>query len=228
MRLNHSKEPWEETPPRVWRRRDGIFLAHPWRNTSTCVEKTNVFGGMRTGQSETPPHAWRRRKVWGDPGPGSGNTSTCVEKTDTASGRQQTARRNTSTCVEKTSRWSARAVSVQKHLHMRGEDQQLHSLKPDARETPPHAWRRPRHFVADGNQVGNTSTCVEKTGNSPLGRWEDGKHLHMRGEDARFACMLATVPETPPHAWRRLRIVRLLSTRFLETPPHAWRRPTKS
>ena len=71
--------------------------------------------------------------------------------------------RNTSTCVEKTGVAPLVVSAAWKHLHMRGEDIRVNPYAPSATETPPHAWRRQLLNMIMALQMGNTSTCVEKT-----------------------------------------------------------------
>src|SRR5690606_11991387 len=98
--------PLAETPPRAWRRQPEQKTKFPiYRNTSTCVEKTNsacapepqpqkhlhVRGEEQRHNlsppwlEETPPRAWRRLGKKGLSALDRGNTSTCVEKTNPAS-----------------------------------------------------------------------------------------------------------------------------------------------
>jgi len=114
------------------------------------------------------------------------------------------AARNTSTCVEKTRCCTSSMTARRKHLHVRGEDPAVvHRQKPDA-ETPPHAWRRLSNLVLVKLLFGNTSTCVEKTPALSAQYPAAQKHLHVRGEDLRFALLHYLFIETPPRAWRRL------------------------
>ena len=131
---------------------------------------------------ETPPRAWRRFKNQHSP---------------------KTASRNTSTCVEKISRLKILSLSIEKHLHVRGEN--FHRLKAlnVQWETPPRAWRRLKLSTPNISSHGNTSTCVEKIMIPELTEIEGKKHLHVRGEDHSYRTFLSFLLETPPRAWRR-------------------------
>ena len=111
-------------------------------------------------------------------------------------------------------------------------------------ETPPRAWGRHALIQSVVPTCGNTPTCVGKT-ESPItylpALW---KHPHVRGEDPPTLRLAASLPETPPRAWGRLRpsmtsgftpwkhphvrgedgscAVSLTDSR--ETPPRAWGR----
>ncbi len=104
---------------------------------------------------------------------------------------------NTSTCVEKTIWQTMVTTSLEKHLHMRGENSPVAANKLPDGETPPHAWRKP--------DVSHT-----KIG-SP---W---KHLHMRGENIHEVLSEGGSRETPPHAWRKLWHIALLISRIRNT-----------
>ena len=94
-------------------------------------------------------------------------------------------------------------------------------------------------------EVGNTSTCVEKTHlikKTPVILW---KHLHVRGENFKVGDRVVHPVETPPRAWRKLAngvkdycLIGNTSTcvektampgmeepSMIETPPRAWRKP---
>ena len=185
-----SRLPATETPPRTWRRpltgEDDVTLLG---NTSTDVEKTRKRGTKRErgrkhlhgrGEDapahygdrepeETPPRTWRRLLVPRGVQSHLGNTSTDVEKTKTPDRAR---------------------LSLQKHLHGRGED----------------CCR----LFSDADRQGNTSTDVEKTSSRPEVRMPTWKHLHGRGEDSVRAYIVMTAGETPPRTWRRL-------ARFLHT-----------
>ena len=132
---------------------------------------------------ETPPHAWRRQYF---------ELSKVISI------------RNTSTCVEKTFYLLIIYMFFKKHLHMRGEDTTIFGFGLSLLETPPHAWRRQHHFEFKCWNLGNTSTCVEKTLLLVAFVFYLQKHLHMRGEDLRILHLTVLQLETPPHAWRRL------------------------
>ncbi len=132
--------------------------------------------------SETPPRAWRRPPRGFRSVSSAGNTSTGVEKT---LGR------------------SVAEHSFRKHLHGRGEDAYICQSTATPGETPPRAWRRPSPESLYRLQPRNTSTGVEKTGNTDPALTEPEKHLHGRGEDRRFVLSARQCVETPPRAWRR-------------------------
>ena len=143
LTISNFRLPERETPPRTWRRPNGLLNVVPRSgNTSTDVEKTSssIFLPSLSWKHlhgrgedffliiceypkvETPPRTWRRPKP----------------------AQQSLApRRNTSTDVEKTSQTSHLPNQEKKHLHGRGEDQVYTSKKSDVAETPPRTWRRP-------------------------------------------------------------------------------------
>ncbi len=184
-----------ETPPHAWRRLDNPGTIIIWfRNTSTCVEKTceippptcvcrkhlHVRGEDRwrwawqRRKAETPPRAWRRRGLKAERAASSRNTSTCVEKTPILHNDRG---------------------KIRKHLHVRGEDPLQTTWALCMAETPPRAWRRRNHHSQTRNKGGNTSTCVEKTGQWRSPDAAAKKHLHVRGEDTNI--LLKNRPTTP-------------------------------
>ena len=152
-----------ETPPRTWRRpKHAVDDGEALGNTSTDVEKTIVGASFsfwiekhlhgreedlwvsRIFESckETPPRTWRR------PGKRPIEVDMC---------------RNTSTDVEKTDLIPYKRSFDGKHLHGRGEDVVVPSMKRSSKETPPRTWRRLKPPQAEKSQP--------------------QKHLHGRGED---------------------------------------------
>ena len=174
---------------------------------------------------ETPPHAWGRRVLVHLSVEKAGNTPTCVGKTD---------------CHNHSDH------RVEKHPHMRGEDNSIQGQKVPAIETPPHAWGRLDRTPASQCSPRNTPTCVGKTSGFWILAFVYRKHPHMRGEDMASGCTKDEVAETPPHAWGRRRKQNaphkrhgntptcvgktthtlLRKYRIPETPPHAWGRPS--
>ena len=133
---------------------------------------------------ETPPHAWGRQKKRHGAEPAFRNTPTCVGKT-----------------------WQEKRATVfrEKHPHMRGEDKSQTSRLIPFVETPPHAWGRQWSASSRNILFGNTPTCVGKTVPSPTCLPALWKHPHMRGEDHARRPEAGALPETPPHAWGRLK-----------------------
>ena len=128
-----------------------------------------LSGHFSAPSMETPPRTWRRLEAL-------------------LLGTKRS--RNTSTDVEKTKTPDRARLSLQKHLHGRGED----------------CCR----LFSDADRQGNTSTDVEKTSSRPEVRMPTWKHLHGCGEDSVRAYIVMTAGETPPRTWRRL-------ARFLHT-----------
>ena len=112
--------------------------------------------------------------------------------------------RNTSTCVEKTVTVCDTVAVLEKHLHVRGENNPAHKKWIESAETPPRAWRKLLQRRSTSAAVRNTSTCVEKTGYCIHIRYVYRKHLHVRGENGHFAACYWVKIETPPRAWRKL------------------------
>ena len=114
---------------------------------------------------------------------------------------------NTSTCVEKTPELLFTVRRQEKHLHMRGEDgRPVRRQHAAPGNTSTCVEKTKIGVIFDASFVGNTSTCVEKTGVGGLVGEILGKHLHMRGEDPTIEQPCVQRMETPPHAWRRLRL----------------------
>ena len=175
-----------ETPPHAWGRPPKIPPPTMIRrNTPTCVGKTRFLFhvGSLLGKH---PH------MRGEDRGGEEDSARLQETPPHAWGRQSPAAsrpgksRNTPTCVGKT--FSESSLPVQRQ------------------ETPPHAWGRHDERAPVAQRLGNTPTCVGKTGGRlfPSMRWR--KHPHMRGEDRIMDSRLATILETPPHAWGRLQV----------------------
>ena len=114
-------------------------------------------------------------------------------------------RRNTPTCVGKTPRGQRRAPAVQKHPHVRGEDQALVATLKATAETPPRAWGRHKDDASDMTLARNTPTCVGKTRWQSWQQRQGRKHPHVRGEDYAPLESGRCAPETPPRAWGRLK-----------------------
>ena len=93
-------------------------------------------------EEETPPHAWGRR-VYSD--------------------HVAIIKRNTPTCVGKTFLAALVLYLLQKHPHMRGEDETTKWRDGKYPETPPHAWGRRWPLFRIQYETGNTPTCVGKT-----------------------------------------------------------------
>ncbi len=91
--------------------------------------------------------------------------------------------RNTSTDVEKTARTESKPGLPWKHLHGRGEDQELEMVPALCTETPPRTWRRLERESTNIERARNTSTDVEKTREVVPFNLRCEKHLHGRGED---------------------------------------------
>ena len=70
-------------------------------------------------------------------------------------------------------------------------------------ETPPRAWGRLALQSTHLDRLGNTPTCVGKTGVVTTAMRPTWKHPHVRGEDAWSADHVALWAETPPRAWGR-------------------------
>ena len=192
-----------ETPPRAWGRpQAAIVNGISARNTPTCVGKTkkekdsaysvqkhpHVRGedfstaSVWDTPSETPPRAWGRLR----------------DTPDLAC-----RLRNTPTCVGKTRQAKRVDRQLEKHPHVRGEDQILSLIAHFPGETPPRAWGR-RSTLAPIKEIArNTPTCVGKTGDTVLLPDQAGKHPHVRGEDPGQETGLGQIVETPPRAWGR-------------------------
>ena len=174
-----------ETPPHAWGRRLAFPAAlHRPGNTPTCVGKTpaparghagswkhpHMRGEDNRGKrvvgfgSETPPHAWGRLNH---------------AHTELSHGG------NTPTCVGKTLPLRVSASKIWKHPHMRGEDESKGQEAEKYTETPPHAWGRPGEVTIFFVLLGNTPTCVGKTGCRTRSSSSPRKHPHMRGEDGK-------------------------------------------
>ena len=192
-----------ETPPRAWGRLCNRGSRGPTDgNTPTCVGKTRTVKQWLTAKQkhphvrgedwpqrsrpwrkvETPPRAWGRQvAAWHDTAQ-VGNTPTCVGKTLTPTRLRSLSR---------------------KHPHVRGEDDVDKGRRRLAPETPPRAWGRRVRALQPRSLIGNTPTCVGKTGLGGSKALGQRKHPHVRGEDSARPCGRASLPETPPRAWGR-------------------------
>ncbi len=140
------------------------------------------FHSFWRSPSETPPRAW-------------GRPSTPTQ-TDLAW-------RNTPTCVGKTYRLFHQQLAIEKHPHVRGEDDNPFPRVILNRETPPRAWGRPARQALLSSTRRNTPTCVGKTSAALIVRKKRKKHPHVRGEDALQTSEETNQGETPPRAWGR-------------------------
>ena len=133
----------EETPPHAWGR-------HGYTpDIKTTEEKHPHMRGedmlicmMAPTVGETPPHAWGRHM--------DGDASLDDWETPPHAWGRRAYRhpgprysRNTPTCVGKTQVQVKLTRLLQKHPHMRGEDQYYIATSKTTLETPPHAWGRP-------------------------------------------------------------------------------------
>ena len=84
-------------------------------------------------------------------------------------------------------------------------------------ETPPRAWGRPHCWHYARSLLGNTPTCVGKTGFDRRTAKRLKKHPHVRGEDILMPMQTCMRIETPPRAWGR---PSLSSTNPSETRKH--------
>ncbi len=71
--------------------------------------------------------------------------------------------RNTPTCVGKTFDTNPNRSGLEKHPHVRGEDDNPFPRVILNRETPPRAWGRRQRSEVGKVVIGNTPTCVGKT-----------------------------------------------------------------
>ncbi len=140
------------------------------------------FHSFWRSPSETPPRAW-------------GRPSTPTQ-TDLAW-------RNTPTCVGKTYRLFHQQLAIEKHPHVRGEDDNPFPRVILNRETPPRAWGRPARQALLSSTRRNTPTCVGKTPAQRSRQSCHRKHPHVRGEDVVLAKDGGHTAETPPRAWGR-------------------------
>ena len=95
--------------------------------------------------------------------------------------------RNTPTCVGKTFDTNPNRSGLEKHPHVRGEDDNPFPRVILNRETPPRAWGRPARQALLSSTRRNTPTCVGKTSAALIVRKKRKKHPHVRGEDASAA-----------------------------------------
>ena len=131
---------------------------------------------------ETPPRAWGRPMAFG---------------------ASEHSGRNTPTCVGKTLYELPGLLVKQKHPHVRGEDFHAPDTSVPNTETPPRAWGRPARAHCPLTKLGNTPTCVGKTGWCLLRSCRSWKHPHVRGEDLVVGRNAGFDVETPPRAWGR-------------------------
>ena len=178
-----------ETSPHAWSRQPSIFQQdRRYRNISTCVEQTCPVSS---------PASPRRKHLH-------------MRGADYISLAYDRIKKETSPHA-----WSRlwhinfHSVFIKKHLHMRGADCASLLKFQGIMETSPHAWSRRRQAVTECGPVGNISTCVEQTSSSRQALSTGKKHLHMRGADSKYPNSRARMRETSPHAWSRLRVLRV-------------------
>ena len=133
---------------------------------------------------------------------------------------------------------------MQKHPHVRGEDNSIWSGSRLRAETPPRAWGRLRRSAYRWRHQGNTPTCVGKTApdllealeylETPPRAW--GRHYYREVQDAGHGNTPTCVGKTAdslqvimpqrkhPHVRGEDRTDCRLSGRCTETPPRAWGR----
>ena len=123
----------------------------------------------------------------------------------------------TPTCVGKTGFGSKFSDPSTVHPHMRGEDLTAGLARAVITGSPPHAWGR--HPNVNPVLLGKrfTPTCVGKTNKEGICLECHTVHPHMRGEDMRSSCGIASLYGSPPHAWGR---------RAPESVRRRWRRFT--
>ena len=112
--------------------------------------------------------------------------------------------RITSTHVENTWILTAFTVTLEDHLHTRGE--YCSNVKNCIFSTgsPPHTWRILFMSMLKTKQPRITSTHVENTAGYIGLKSEDGDHLHTRGEYNRESLNRQKDTGSPPHTWRIL------------------------
>ena len=110
---------------------------------------------------------------------------------------------NTSTYVEKTDKVEGVDYSLEKHLHVCGENPVLVTPCNTLPETPPRMWRKQFEREVKALREGNTSTYVEKTVKIGVLFFHDQKHLHVCGENLCAINRTNITQETPPRMWRK-------------------------
>ena len=149
------------SPPRAWRAgAPRQSKTAQGRFTSTCVESSPSLAAGRgllavhlhvrgeqaelisssVARSGSPPRAWRAAAAGGGLARLARFTSTCVESSTTDHPPR-------------------RACTV--HLHVRGEQSVLSSLRASTRGSPPRAWRAAEQEIRGRKIRRFTSTCVE-------------------------------------------------------------------
>ncbi len=131
-------------------------------NTPTCVGKTVLLDQDREMQRKHP-HLRGEDLIPASP------FKNTLETPPPAWGRPERAEtplnspRNTPTCVGKTPATVIWRLSLRKHPHLRGEDNNFILDIIFQPETPPPAWGRHLAQVGSGHLCRNTPTCVGKT-----------------------------------------------------------------
>ena len=233
-----------ETPPHTWRKFGlGFVGGQSVRNTSTYVEKicarfprgaksqkhlhirgeNSIVTLAALMTTETPPHTWRKccRPISGKwP---NGNTSTYVEKIEKGDGPDDISK---------------------KHLHIRGENDDVGAAIGDEAETPPHTWRKSIRRISLRSEYGNTSTYVEKMINAvyfdvlfqetPPHTWRKSESHHQPRLDCRnTSTYVEKIHQSGCLASHRQKHLHIrgenpfmdgLYVSYQETPPHTWRK----
>ena len=86
---------------------------------------------------------------------------------------------------------------------MRGEEFAAAEAKKGTKELPPHARRRVTTCAGDGEVIGITSACAEKSMRILTFVPKRWNYLRMRGEETSARYWLGISWELPPHARRR-------------------------
>ena len=160
--------------------------------------ENSVAVGIQRLIAGSPPHTWR--KLVTDVVP-------------------WTVFRITSTYVEKTNENWKPDTNNEDHLHIRGENLFQLALPLLLAGSPPHTWRKHFDNKNQAQDIGITSTYVEKTAGRCKRSRAKEDHLHIRGENHTLQSHQHQRLGSPPHTWRkRLHSTYLLSqTRITST-----------
>ena len=89
------------------------------------------------------------------------------------------------------------------HLHIRGENKTIYQSQSSTVGSPPHTWRKQDYLPKPIIDSRITSTYVEKTNRYDVRFCLKRDHLHIRGENLRYANRFFAGLGSPPHTWRK-------------------------
>ena len=143
-------------------------------------------------------------------------------------GRNSVDRRNrfTPTCVGTTIHKISVSGISPVHPHVRGDDSMVKNLSSGVVGSPPRAWGRHQSTKKAIGSHRFTPTCVGTTGRRGVVDIRVLVHPHVRGDDPGFRHKWELVCGSPPRAWGRHEVLRLVRFALRFTPTCVGTTPT--